>query len=287
VFAGTWRGQPVAVKLLRQGGVLAARSRRPRGGGAPARSDAAQEHRIGFRGISNRAGALLPRDRAGAVWLAQVGAWTESVNEKRALPFAYLRRRLWPTHVDDRATATSSRPNLLVFSLSSSECRRQADRLESSARVAKGQPTRPASCRWRRTTGPASKARRSTWRRSCSTAARARTRPPTCTPQRRDHARLAAAAHEHAVALGWRARARTCRRADTLPTSCRASRADKAVAHSETACSCSMLDVEAKGGGEICAAPSRISNAGLGVSSRRCWCCARERSTIEDVVAQL
>jgi hypothetical protein len=34
VFAGTWRGQPVAVKLLRQGGVLAARSRRPRSGGA-------------------------------------------------------------------------------------------------------------------------------------------------------------------------------------------------------------------------------------------------------------
>jgi hypothetical protein len=40
-------------------------------------------------------------------------------------------------------------------------------------------------------------------------------------------------------------------RADTLPTSCRASRADKAVAHRETACSCSMLDVEAKGGGEM------------------------------------
>jgi hypothetical protein len=74
VFAGTWRGQPVAVKLLRQGGVLAARSRRSQGGGAPARSAAAQEHRIGFRGISGRADALLPRDRAGAVWLAQVGA---------------------------------------------------------------------------------------------------------------------------------------------------------------------------------------------------------------------
>jgi hypothetical protein len=29
---------------------------------------------VGFRGISGRADALLPRDRAGAVWLAQVGA---------------------------------------------------------------------------------------------------------------------------------------------------------------------------------------------------------------------
>jgi hypothetical protein len=38
------------------------------------RPAAAQEHRIGFRGISGRADALLPRDRAGAVWLAQVGA---------------------------------------------------------------------------------------------------------------------------------------------------------------------------------------------------------------------
>jgi hypothetical protein len=49
-----------------------------------------------------------------------------------------------------------------------------------------------------------------------------------------------------------------------------------------------MLDVEAKGGGEICAAPSRTS---------KCWShrfftavlvlLTRERSTIEDVVAQL
>jgi hypothetical protein len=110
VFAGTWRGQPVAVKLLRQGGVLAARSRRPRGGGAPARPAAAQEHHIGFRGISGRADALLPRDRAGAVWLAQIVSGQESVNEKRALPFAYLRRRLCSAHVGDRAPATSSRP---------------------------------------------------------------------------------------------------------------------------------------------------------------------------------
>jgi hypothetical protein len=42
VRAGTWRNQPVAVKLLRQGGVLAARSRRTRGGGAPVRSAAAR-----------------------------------------------------------------------------------------------------------------------------------------------------------------------------------------------------------------------------------------------------
>jgi len=52
------------------------------------------------------------------------------------------------------------------------------------------------------------------------------------------------------------------------------------LSRSEKACFCSMLDVEAKGGGET-------SNAGLGVSLRRCWCCSRERSTIEDVVAQL
>jgi hypothetical protein len=55
-------------------------------------------------------------------------------------------------------------------------------------------------------------------------------------------------------------RARTRRRADTLPTSCSASRAEKAVAHSETACSCSMLDVEAKGGGEM-----------RGTKHQQCW----------------
>jgi hypothetical protein len=59
VRAGTWRGQPVAVKLLRQGGVLAARSRRSQGGGAPVRSAAAQEHRRLPRhlGSSRRAAA--------------------------------------------------------------------------------------------------------------------------------------------------------------------------------------------------------------------------------------
>jgi hypothetical protein len=58
LFAGTWCGQPVAVKLP-AGGVLAARSRRPRGGGAPARSAAAQEHRRLPRhlGSSRRAAA--------------------------------------------------------------------------------------------------------------------------------------------------------------------------------------------------------------------------------------
>jgi hypothetical protein len=60
VFAGTWRGQPVAVKLLRQGGVLAARSRRPRGGGAPARSRTSYRLPRHF----GRADALLPYDRA-------------------------------------------------------------------------------------------------------------------------------------------------------------------------------------------------------------------------------
>jgi hypothetical protein len=99
--------------------------------------------------------------------------------------------------------------------------------------------------------------------------------------QRRDHARLAAAAHEHAVALEGERELALVDRADTLPTSCRASRADKAVAHSEKACSCSMLNVEAKGGGKMHGTKS----------SRRCWCCCascvRERSTIEDVVDQL
>jgi hypothetical protein len=107
---------------------------------------------------------------------------------------------------------------------------------------------------------------------------------------RRDHARLAAAAHEHAVALGWRARARTRRRADTLPASCRGSRAAKVVAHSEKACFCSMLDVEAKGGGE-----GRDMRGTK--SPQQCWSwrfvaavlvlLTRERATIEDVVAQL
>jgi hypothetical protein len=46
-------------------------------------------------------------------------------------------------------------------------------------------------------------------------------------------------------------------RADTLPTPCRASRADKAVAHSEKACSCSMLDVEATGSGDMRGTKSR------------------------------
>jgi hypothetical protein len=108
------------VKLLRQGGVLDARSRRPRSGGAPARSAAAQEHRVGFRGISGRADALLPRERAGVVWLAQVSAGQVAEREARAAvclsaapPLFCTRRR--------SCTATSKPANLLVFSLSSSE----------------------------------------------------------------------------------------------------------------------------------------------------------------------
>jgi hypothetical protein len=66
-------------------------------------------------------------------------------------------------------------------------------------------------------------------------------------------------------------------RADTLPTSCRTSRAEKAVAHSEKACSCSMLDVAAKGGGEL---------RGTKSHQQMLLLCPL-RSTIEDVVAQL
>jgi hypothetical protein len=89
--------------------------------GAPARSAAAQEHRIGFRSISGRADAL---------------------------PFAYLRRHLWPAlsaHVDDRARQAGQPARLQslvdVAKLTDS----------SSARVAKDnqQGRHHAACSWR------------------------------------------------------------------------------------------------------------------------------------------
>jgi hypothetical protein len=106
--------QPVAAKLAAPaGGVLGARSCRPQGGGAPARSAAAQEHR--------RLSRHLGRARADASWRRSgsarfVGAGQVGVCLSVAPPFGL--RFLHTSTIVHRDIKPA---NLLVFSLLSSK----------------------------------------------------------------------------------------------------------------------------------------------------------------------
>jgi ankyrin repeat protein len=125
-------------------------------------------------GSSRRAAASWPSWRR----LARSSrCWTESVNEKHALPFANLRRRLWLAYVHRDIKPA----NLLVFSLSSSETVVAKLTDLSSVRIAKGnQQGRHRADGVERQVRPRRHADRH-GAGAVRSAARARTRPPTCT----------------------------------------------------------------------------------------------------------
>jgi hypothetical protein len=140
VFAGTWRGQPVAVKLLRQE-VFSAHDLADLKAEARLLGQLLHKNVVGFRGIS-----VEPTRCCLVTELAPFGSLKSvldrSANEKRALPFAYLRHvcsDAASAHVDDRAPRhQAGQPARLQPLVERNRCR-QADRLWLGA-CRQGQP---------------------------------------------------------------------------------------------------------------------------------------------------